>query len=377
MNEDGGSRHKTEARGGGANRSTEHAPRGQQGRCGHQGRFEGRVIGRLANGERKCPKADHMDPQDPHDGTVATHPDAVRQRPPTRQDRDESANGGEDRCARFGGMLVPPSPRTRCGAPSPTALFIGSLVLRRTFGATARTCSGASAETVSSARPIGYRPFVLEASPARSTHGVAFAELIPRGPSAGKSVNASAPPASGGSERSPPVPPPGQGPLRVDFRQPRTGGFKANETGGECTRRARAFPWVSPSARWQCSRARLAAQFGVPSPNRTNVLFVIIGIAALSRGGRVGLVVAVIAWFYQLLSLGLPGLPFAYTDEGRLRLVVTALAMPGVALVLGAFHDTLGRVRRSKRSSARRAKRWRWSSKPRRRQSSRRTSTAG
>ena len=90
-----------------------------------------------------------------------------------------------------------------------------------------------------------------------------------------------------------------------------------------------------------------AAQFGVPSPNRTNVLFVIIGIAALSRGGRVGLVVAVIAWFYQLLSLGLPGLPFAYTDEGRLRLVVTALAMPGVALVLGAFHDTLGRVRRS------------------------------
>lgn len=90
-----------------------------------------------------------------------------------------------------------------------------------------------------------------------------------------------------------------------------------------------------------------AADLGVPSPNRTNVLFAIIGIAALYRGGRVGLVVAVIAWLYQLLSLGLPSLPFAYSDEGRLRLVVTALAMPGVALVLGAFHDTLERVRRS------------------------------
>ena len=93
--------------------------------------------------------------------------------------------------------------------------------------------------------------------------------------------------------------------------------------------------------------AEVAAYFGVPSPNRTNVLFAIIGIAALYRGGRVGLVVAVFAWLYQVVSLGLPGLPFAYSDEGRLRLVVTALAMPGVALVLGAFHDTLERVRRS------------------------------
>jgi two-component system cell cycle sensor histidine kinase/response regulator CckA len=93
--------------------------------------------------------------------------------------------------------------------------------------------------------------------------------------------------------------------------------------------------------------AEVAAYFGVPSPNRTNVLFAIIGIAALYRGGRVGLVVAVIAWLYQVLSLSLPGLPFVYSDESRLRLVVTALAMPGVALVLGAFHDTLGRVRRS------------------------------
>jgi PAS domain S-box-containing protein len=90
-----------------------------------------------------------------------------------------------------------------------------------------------------------------------------------------------------------------------------------------------------------------AAYLGVPSPNRTNVLFAVVGIAAVYRGGRAGLVVAVIAWLYQLLSLGLPGLPFAYSDEGRLRLFVTALAMPGVALVLGAFHDTLERVRRS------------------------------
>jgi two-component system cell cycle sensor histidine kinase/response regulator CckA len=90
-----------------------------------------------------------------------------------------------------------------------------------------------------------------------------------------------------------------------------------------------------------------AAYLGVPSPNRTNVLFVVIGVAALYRGGRAGLVVAVIAWLYQFLSIGLPGLPFAYSDEGRLRLFVTALAMPGVALALGAFHDTLERVRRS------------------------------
>lgn len=90
-----------------------------------------------------------------------------------------------------------------------------------------------------------------------------------------------------------------------------------------------------------------AAYLGVPSPNRTNVLFVVIGIAALYRGGLTGLVVAVTAWLYQLLSIGLPGLPVAYSDEGRLRLFVTALAMPGVALALGAFHDTLERVRRS------------------------------
>ena len=90
-----------------------------------------------------------------------------------------------------------------------------------------------------------------------------------------------------------------------------------------------------------------AARVGVPSPNRTNVLFVVIGMAALYRGGRAGLVVAVIAWLYQLLSLGLPGLPFAFSDESRLRLLVTALAMPAVALVLGAFHDTLEYVRQS------------------------------
>jgi two-component system cell cycle sensor histidine kinase/response regulator CckA len=91
----------------------------------------------------------------------------------------------------------------------------------------------------------------------------------------------------------------------------------------------------------------VAASLGVPSPNRTNVLFAIIGIVALYRGGRTGLVVAVIAWLYEVLSLGHPGLPFAYSDEGRVRLFVTALAMPGVALVLGAFHDTLERVRRA------------------------------
>ena len=91
----------------------------------------------------------------------------------------------------------------------------------------------------------------------------------------------------------------------------------------------------------------VAAYLGVPSPNRTNVLFVAIGIAALYRGGPVGLIVAVIAWLYQLVSISLPGLPFAYSDEGRLRLFLTALAMPGVALALGAFHDTLERVRRS------------------------------
>ena len=91
----------------------------------------------------------------------------------------------------------------------------------------------------------------------------------------------------------------------------------------------------------------VAAHAGVPSPSRTNVLFAVIGLAALYRGGPTGLVVAGIAWLYQLVSLALPGLPFAYTDEGRLRLFMTALAMPAVALVLGAFHDTLEHVRRS------------------------------
>ena len=91
----------------------------------------------------------------------------------------------------------------------------------------------------------------------------------------------------------------------------------------------------------------VAARLGVPSPNRTNVLFVVIGFAALYRGSRAGLFVVVVAWLYQVLTINLPGLPFAYSDEGRLRLFVTALAMPGVALALGAFHDTLERVRRS------------------------------
>src|SRR6266576_3301596 len=91
----------------------------------------------------------------------------------------------------------------------------------------------------------------------------------------------------------------------------------------------------------------VAARIGAPPPSRTNVLFVVIGIAALYRGPRTGLVVAVVAWLYQLLTIGLPGLPFAYTDESRLRLLLTALAMPGVGLALGAFHDTLERVRRS------------------------------
>ena len=90
-----------------------------------------------------------------------------------------------------------------------------------------------------------------------------------------------------------------------------------------------------------------AAYVGVPSPNRTNVLYAIIGIAALYRGRPTGLAVAVVAWLYELLSVGLPALPFAYSDEGLLRLFVTAFAMPGVALVLGAFHDTLAHVRRS------------------------------
>jgi two-component system, cell cycle sensor histidine kinase and response regulator CckA len=90
-----------------------------------------------------------------------------------------------------------------------------------------------------------------------------------------------------------------------------------------------------------------AARLGVPSPNRTNVLFVVIGFAALYRGSRAGLFVAVVAWIYQVLTISLPGLPFAYSDEGRLRLFLTALAMPGVALALGAFHGTLERVRRS------------------------------
>jgi two-component system cell cycle sensor histidine kinase/response regulator CckA len=91
----------------------------------------------------------------------------------------------------------------------------------------------------------------------------------------------------------------------------------------------------------------VAARIGAPPPSRTNVLFVVIGIAALYRGPRTGLVVAVVAWLYQLLTIGLPGLPFAYSDESRLRLLLTALAMPGVGLALGAFHDTLERVRRS------------------------------
>ncbi|HLQ48687.1 MAG TPA: hypothetical protein VK233_06910, partial [Candidatus Dormibacteraeota bacterium] len=33
----------------------------------------------------------------------------------------------------------------------------------------------------------------------------------------------------------------------------------------------------------------VAARLGVPSPNRTNVLFVVIGFAALYRGSRAGL----------------------------------------------------------------------------------------
>ena len=93
--------------------------------------------------------------------------------------------------------------------------------------------------------------------------------------------------------------------------------------------------------------SELAAYLGVPSPTRTNLLFVAIGVAALYRGGLVGLIVAGIVWLSQLLGLGLPGLPFEYSDEGRLRLFVTAATMPAVALALGAFHDTLQRVRGS------------------------------
>src|SRR5580765_5401548 len=56
----------------------------------------------------------------------------------------------------------------------------------------------------------------------------------------------------------------------------------------------------------------VAARLGVPSPNRTNVLYVVIGFAALYRGSRAGLFVAVVAWLYQVLTINLPGLPFAY-----------------------------------------------------------------
>jgi PAS domain S-box-containing protein len=90
-----------------------------------------------------------------------------------------------------------------------------------------------------------------------------------------------------------------------------------------------------------------AIQIGVPSPSRTNLLFAMIGIAALSRGARAGLVVAVIAWFYQGLTIDGPSLSLAYTGESQLRLLTTAFAMPAVALVLGAFQDTLEQVRRS------------------------------
>ena len=90
-----------------------------------------------------------------------------------------------------------------------------------------------------------------------------------------------------------------------------------------------------------------AALLTVPTIIRTNVLFVAIGIAALARGNPAGIVAAVAAWLYQLVSLSQPDVPFSYSEESRLRLAVTAVAMPGVALVLGAFHDTLERVRRS------------------------------
>ena len=74
-------------------------------------------------------------------------------------------------------------------------------------------------------------------------------------------------------------------------------------------------------------------------PNPPAVLIASVVFASFYGGMRAGLISAAIAWSYFALFFSVPGHPFQYTEDNLLRLLVWAVATPGIAVMTGILQQ--------------------------------------
>ncbi|MDP2316407.1 MAG: ATP-binding protein [Pseudomonadota bacterium] len=79
----------------------------------------------------------------------------------------------------------------------------------------------------------------------------------------------------------------------------------------------------------------LLARVSLKIPNPPALLLLLLVFSAFTGGLRPGLVSAALAWTYFAYFFSIPGQPFHYTAENRLRVIVWAVTTPGIVVMVG------------------------------------------
>jgi light-regulated signal transduction histidine kinase (bacteriophytochrome) len=79
----------------------------------------------------------------------------------------------------------------------------------------------------------------------------------------------------------------------------------------------------------------LLARVSLKIPNPPALLLFLVVFSAFTGGLRTGLVSAALAWTYFAYFFSIPGQPFHYTAENRLRVMVWAVTTPGIVVMVG------------------------------------------